>query len=92
MSLETLFRVVEEALTGGSSVKILQQTLSAHQSQFLHCERSAQFFTPRQKHASLLAQLDSAQVRLLGDRIGVNNEAYCQTLLFEATSQALNYG
>jgi hypothetical protein len=95
MSFETLFSVVEAALTGSGSVKGLQSVLASHQSHFLDCGRETLLRKPLVKDSTLATyrqHLDAAQVRALNDRLGVQNEAYCQALLLEATTQSLNYG
>ncbi len=95
MSFETLFTVVEAALTGSGGVKALQSVLATHQSNFLQCGRDAILRKPHVKDSVLInyrQHLDAGQVRLLNDRLGVQNESYCQALLLEATTQSLNYG
>jgi hypothetical protein len=54
MSTESLLSVVEAALTGKAGAKALQHALSAHHTNFLHCERAASFYTPRVKDATLV--------------------------------------
>lgn len=94
-SFEALFSEVQAALTGKGSVKSLQSVLSMHRLHFLRCQRSNLLRRPLIKESTLNVyrpHLDATQVRQLNDRLGVQNEAYCQALLLEATTQSLNFG